>query len=160
MTERDFQNVVYTRLPSDQGIIAPIATVNEAPDPMVADQLDQIRAALSDWAPGKAADPVQRARNLLYVAAVPDVLQMEQLERFLPVLVYERLRADIRARTCRRSSTGSPCTPRRATMPPAGSSPASALPNSTAPQAAAVRTRAMLYAFKLLGRLTGAIVQK
>ena len=35
-----------------------------------------MRSALPTWKPGKVADPVQRVRNLLYVAAVPDVFQM------------------------------------------------------------------------------------
>src|SRR4026207_862862 len=44
--------------------------------------------------PGKAADPVQRVRILLYVAAVPDV-QQAQIERFAPHVVYERLQEDM-----------------------------------------------------------------
>jgi hypothetical protein len=38
---------------------------------------------------------VQRTRNLLYIAAVPDVLQMDPLERHLPWLVFDRLRQTI-----------------------------------------------------------------
>jgi hypothetical protein len=49
---------------------------------------------LPSWQPGKVADPVQRVRNILYVAAVPDVLQM-QIERFAPIAVFERIREDI-----------------------------------------------------------------
>nr|WP_301183154.1 ABC transporter permease [Sphingomonas quercus] len=159
VTPADIANVDFLRLPNDQGIIAPFATLNELPDPVVADQVAEVRAALANWTPGKAADPVQRARNLLFVAAVPDALQMEGLERFLPWLVYERLRADI---------------PREdlpkilywiATHPNDGDDAAArqlgplGLPETPVPSATA-RTRVMLYAFKLLGRTTGAIVQK
>ena len=49
---------------------------------------------MPSWQPGKAADPVQRVRNILYVAAVPDVLQMP-IERFAPYTVYERLQQDV-----------------------------------------------------------------
>ena len=67
----------------------------KTPDPAILPQLDRIRDALPGWAPGKVADPVQRARNLLAIAAVPDILQMEQVERFVPRLVFARLQAVI-----------------------------------------------------------------
>ncbi len=54
-----------------------------------------MRLALPDWKPGKVEDPVQRVRNFLYVAAVPDVFQMQELERFVPQVVYERIQEDI-----------------------------------------------------------------
>ena len=39
-------------------------------------------------------DQVQRVRNFLFVAAVPDVFQIP-VERFVPWLVYQRLQEDI-----------------------------------------------------------------
>jgi hypothetical protein len=54
-----------------------------------------MRIALLDWKPGRVPDPVQRVRNLLYVAAVPDVFQMQDLERFIPYVVYDRIQAEI-----------------------------------------------------------------
>ena len=89
--ERD---LIFDRLPSDQGIVTPIAGSDEDPDPEVADHLEYIREMLPSWQPGKVADPVQRVRNLLYVAAVPDV-QQTPIERFAPHAVYERLQHDI-----------------------------------------------------------------
>ena len=89
--ERD---LIFDRLPADGGIVTPIAPADEEPDPEVADHVDYIRQMLPSWQPGKAADPVQRVRNLLYVAAVPDV-QQAQIERFAPHVVYERLQEDI-----------------------------------------------------------------
>ena len=38
---------------------------------------------------------MQRVRNFLYVAAVPDVFQMQDLERFVPIVVYERIQEDV-----------------------------------------------------------------
>jgi hypothetical protein len=55
--------------------VAPIAADSEVPDQPTAEQLDQVRAALPNWAPGKLADPVQRVRNLLYAASVCDVFR-------------------------------------------------------------------------------------
>ncbi len=89
--ERD---LIFDRLPSDAGIVTPIAASDEDPDPEVGEHLEFIREMLPSWQPGKIADPVQRVRNLLYVAAVPDV-QQAPIERFAPHAVYERLQQDI-----------------------------------------------------------------
>ncbi len=88
------RDLVFDRLPSDQGIVTPIAPDSEDMDPDTADHLQFIRDMLPSWQPGKVEDPVQRVRNILYVAAVPDVLQMP-IERFAPHAVYERLQEDI-----------------------------------------------------------------
>ena len=90
--ERD---LIFTRLPPDSGVVTPIAPLAEEPDETTAAQLDKMRLALPDWRPGKVPDPVQRVRNFLYVAAVPDVFQMQELERFVPLIVYERIQEDI-----------------------------------------------------------------
>jgi hypothetical protein len=88
------RDLIFDRLPSDQGIVTPIAPDDENPDPEVGEHVQYIREMLPSWQPGKVADPVQRARNILYVAAVPDVLQMP-IERFAPAAVYDRLQEDI-----------------------------------------------------------------
>jgi ABC-type polysaccharide/polyol phosphate export permease len=88
------RDLVFDRLPSDQGIVTPIAPESEDMDPDTADHLQFIRDMLPSWQPGKVEDPVQRVRNILYVAAVPDVLQMP-IERFAPHAVYERLQEDV-----------------------------------------------------------------
>jgi ABC-type multidrug transport system permease subunit len=88
------RDLVFDRLPSDQGIVTPIAPDSEDMDPDTADHLQFIRDMLPSWQPGKVEDPVQRVRNILYIAAVPDVLQMP-IERFAPHAVYERLQEDI-----------------------------------------------------------------
>jgi hypothetical protein len=38
---------------------------------------------------------VQRVRNFLYVAAVPDVFQMTDLEKFVPYVVYDQIQQDV-----------------------------------------------------------------
>jgi hypothetical protein len=92
VTPADFDTIAFDRLPPDSGIIAPIAAPDETPDPTVAYRIANIDAALERWPPGMVADPVQRVRNWLSVLAVPDVLQMEQMEKFLPPLVFRHLR--------------------------------------------------------------------
>ena len=89
------RDLIFTRLPPDSGVVTPIAPLAEEPDENTAAQLDKIRAALPAWKPGQVPDPVQRVRNFLYVAAVPDVFQMSDLERFVPMVVFERIQEDI-----------------------------------------------------------------
>jgi hypothetical protein len=93
-TEDIERDLIFDRLPSDAGVVTPIARADEEPDPEVAEQLDFIRRKLPEWPAGRVNDPVQKVRNLLYVAAVPDVFQTP-LERFTPWAVYERLQQDI-----------------------------------------------------------------
>jgi ABC-2 type transport system permease protein len=89
------RDLIFSRLPPDSGVVTPIAPLNEEPDEVTAAQLDKMRLALPTWKPGKVDDPVQRVRNYLYVAAVPDVFQMQELERFIPLVVYDRIQEDI-----------------------------------------------------------------
>jgi len=89
------RDLIFTRLPPDSGVVTPIAPLDEEPDEATAAQLDKMRVALPDWKPGKVSDPVQRVRNYLYVAAVPDVFQMQDLERFIPHVVFEQIQEDI-----------------------------------------------------------------
>jgi outer membrane biosynthesis protein TonB len=90
--ERD---LIFTRLPPDEGVVTPIARFDEIPEPEIAEQLERMRIALPAWKPGQVADPVQRVRNLLYVAAVPDVFQMTDLEKFIPYVIYDYIQAEI-----------------------------------------------------------------
>jgi ABC-2 type transport system permease protein len=81
----------HFQTPPDHGVVAPFADPQETPDDYVADELEGVRELLPHWGPGLVADPVQRVRNLLYVAAVPDAVQLP-VERYLPQLVFDRLR--------------------------------------------------------------------
>jgi ABC-2 type transport system permease protein len=85
----------FDRLPPDEGVVTPIAPLDEQPDTDVANHLDYIAATLLTWKPAQVADPVQRVRNILFVAAVPDVFQMEPLERFIPLVVFDHLQQNI-----------------------------------------------------------------
>jgi hypothetical protein len=87
-------DLVFDRLPSDAGIVTPIASPDEEPDQDQAAQLDMIWYELAYWFPGRDRDLVQRVRNVLYLAAVIDIFQMS-IERFVPALIFERLQTDI-----------------------------------------------------------------
>lgn len=154
VTPADFDQVAFDRLPSDDGLVAPVARDGQEPDPAAVDQLERVRAALPGWPPGRVADPVQRVRNLLYVAAVPDLLQMGEIERFLPAIVLERLSAEFSQDELARILFWIATHPLEGEDSAIGQLETAGLPGVSGPTRA-VRGRAMLYAFKMLGRLTG-----
>jgi ABC-type multidrug transport system permease subunit len=78
-------------LPPDTGVVTPIAANLDEIDDDTQARGKAIYAKLATWAPGKASDPLQRVANLLYVAAVVDVMQIAPLESYLPVLVEQHL---------------------------------------------------------------------
>jgi hypothetical protein len=156
ITADDFDEIAYERLPSDDGIVAPIARPGEVPDPIVVTQLDTIRSRLADWSPAADADPVQRVRNLLFVAAVPDILQMAQLERQVPLIVEEELRRRVPEGDLPKILYWVAMHPDEGSDEAIGSLEALGMPAASGPTKV-VRGRVMIYAMKLLGRQTGAI---
>jgi hypothetical protein len=82
----------FSRLPPDDGVVTPIAQRDEDPEPEIVGELDRIQRALPQWKPGLVTDPVQRVRNHLFVAIVPDLFQVPT-ERFVPHIVFDRLEA-------------------------------------------------------------------
>jgi hypothetical protein len=156
VTDTDTDKIAFNRLPPDTGIVSPVSRADETPDPAILPALDRIRDALPAWTPGNVADPVQRTRNLLSIAAVPDILQMEQVERFVPRLVFARLQAVIPPRDLPKILYWIAMHPDDGDDAAIHQLQGFGLPDVTGP-AKPVRGRIMLYAFKLLGRLTGHI---
>lgn len=156
VSEADIDGIAFDRLPPDSGIVSPVSRSDETPDPVLEPSLDQIRDALPEWAPGDVRDPVQRARNLLAIAAVPDILQMEQMERFIPRLIFARLQATIAPRDLPKVLYWIAMHPDDGDDSAIRQLGALGLPEVSGPTKP-VRGRIMLYAFKLLGRTTGHI---
>ncbi len=154
VTQADIDGIDFKRLPPDEGIISPLSRGDESPDPVIVPALDRIRDGLAGWSPGNVSDPVQRARNLLAVAAVPDIMQMEQVERFVPRLVFARLQAVIPPRELPKILYWIAMHPDEGDDRAMHQLSAFGLPDITGPTRP-VRGRVMLYAFKLLGRLAG-----
>jgi hypothetical protein len=149
------RDLVFDRLPSDSGIVAPIAPPDEEPPADVVQALERIRTGLPTWAPAKAPDAVQRARNILYVAAVPDVLQTE-LERFAPYVVFDQLEHDVPKDDLMRALYWIALHPMDGEDSAIDQLPALGF-ESRAVDVEQTRGRVAIYAVKLLGRLTGAI---
>jgi len=158
VTPAHIDEIVFPRLPSDSGVVSPIARLDEPIDPEVETDLEEVRTRLATWGPGQVADPVQRVRNVLYVAAVPDVFQVP-LERYVPHVVFERLQADIPKDDLIKVLYWV------ATHPNGGDDSAvddlrsAGLKVNGPSDIDQTRERVMLYALKLLGRLVGKIPQ-
>jgi ABC-type transport system involved in cytochrome c biogenesis permease component len=149
------RDLVFDRLPADSGIVTPIAPDDEEPDPDVATDLEFVREHLPQWQPGKVADPVQRARNYLYVAAVPDVFQLP-IERYIARVVFDRMQEDIPKDQLIQALYWIALHPADGDETAVDQLWALHLGNGR-PDMLQARDRVALYAVKLLGRLTGHI---
>jgi hypothetical protein len=89
LTLKDAQELDY-QVPPDNGIVSPFAAADEDPDDFVKEQVESVRSKLPTWPPGADGDDLRCVRNLLYVAAVPDAIQLP-VERYLPRVVYQHL---------------------------------------------------------------------
>lgn len=85
-------DLFFDQLPPDGGIVTPIAARSEQPDASVQQELEFLQDSLASWPPAQVGDLVQRTRNLLFVLAVPDILQVP-IERFAPAVVFSVIRA-------------------------------------------------------------------
>jgi ABC-2 type transport system permease protein len=89
ISEQDVSALDF-RMPPDNGVVSPIAPIDEEPEEFVRDQVDGVRTKLLAWPPASDPDDVQCVRNILYVCAVPDAIQMP-VERYLPRVVLQHL---------------------------------------------------------------------
>lgn len=155
VTPDEIAKVDFATLPPDAGVVAPIAGAGEQPDNAVIKQLVQIRRGLDNWPPARVADPTQRVRNYLYVAAVPDIFQIP-LERHVPLLIFDVLEKEFPRPDLIRLLYWV------AEHPDKGDETAidqmHALGLGAGPSdRKEIRDRVALYALKLLGRVTGRI---
>ena len=147
------RDLIFSRLPSDGGVVTPIAPADEDPEPDVLDQLELIREKLPTWAPAKVADPVQRVRNYLYVAAVPDIFQIP-IERFLPVVVFAEIQQNVPKDELVKILYWIAMHPMEGDDKAVDQLQPFGLGNGPGDQDQ-LRERTAIYAVKLLGRLTG-----
>jgi hypothetical protein len=89
ITERDIVTLDFN-VPPDQGIVSPMAPPDEEPYDFLIEQVATVRDRLPTWEAATQEDDVQAIRNLLYVAAIPDAIQLP-VERYLPRVVLEHL---------------------------------------------------------------------
>jgi len=77
------------------GPIAPITTT--PPDATTTSALARIRRQIAKWPAAAEPDAIQRARNLLLIAAVADLYDTEPLQSHLPLLVAAEIKARLPA---------------------------------------------------------------
>lgn len=85
------RDIRFDALPYDQGLEAPVAALDEPKYPDIEETIRCVLYDLEVWPPAWTGDPVQRARNVLFVAAVPDMYQMSGIERWVPHAVFQHL---------------------------------------------------------------------
>ncbi len=89
ITAKDWDGLNYN-VPPDHGIVSPMSAPDEEPEDFLREEVNKVRDRIPTWAPGTEGDDLYCIRNLLYIAAVPDAIQLP-VERYLPRVVYQHL---------------------------------------------------------------------
>lgn len=149
LTAHDLASLDYA-LPSDAGVVAPIAAPDETPEPAVQAQLDQLAAVVARWPAELSGTEPQRARDLLSVAAVAD-LARHPVERFVPAIVLQQLLATHSPDDTAKILAWVALHPKEGTVIDDLSS--FGVPDAAA-DPAQIRERVYVYALKFIARLT------
>lgn len=136
-------------LPPDSGAIAPISS--QSADAALASALARITRQIEKWPPAADPDLVQRARNLLIIAAVADLYDSEPLQSHLPLLVEAELQSRIPADQISVILAEIAADPAGGSVQARETLPRLGLPANTGNEAR-VRERVALYAAKLAAR--------
>jgi hypothetical protein len=94
VTSADADQVKYDDLEPDDSTVTPVASSLDNLSEDAKGQMDDLAGKLADWKPGRVDDPVARVRNLLAVAAIPDILQ-DPNEASIPLVVFEQIKGRI-----------------------------------------------------------------
>lgn len=157
VTMAEIEAFDFATLPPDQGVISPVGTLDEPIPPETQSVLDCIRTMLPRWPPALAIDPVQRTRNLLYVAAVPDMFEMGELERWVPLVVHGYLQTTMPRDDLVRIFYWIAEHPGEGDDSASDRLRAVCLDVGGPSDVETLRERTRFYALKLVGRMTGAI---
>ena len=128
------------------GPVAPIATT--APDAATASALARVQRQIEKWPAAAEPDPAQRARNLLLIAAVPDLYDTEPLQSHLPTLVAAELKARLPAEQRAAILAAIAAHPEAGSVTARETLPALGLPAAVGDEAP-VRNRMALYAERM-----------
>jgi ABC-type transport system involved in cytochrome c biogenesis permease component len=150
ITSKDVADLDFN-VPSDGGVVSPFAAPDEEAADYTKDEVEAVRNGLSTWKPGLEGDDIQRVRNLLCVAAVPDSIQ-QPVERYLPPVVLNYLEETYPKDKLIKILTW-------IVMHPEDGTVLDSLPDlglqGTAGDPSVVRERSYLYAIKFILRITG-----
>ncbi|WP_310476102.1 hypothetical protein [Sandarakinorhabdus sp.] len=126
--------------------IAPVAIA--PPDAATVSALARVRRQIEKWPAAAEPDLAQRARNLLLIAAVPDLYDTEPLQSQLPALVAVELKARLPANQRRAILIAIALHPEQGSVAARETLPALGLPANVGDEAP-VRSRMALYAAQL-----------
>ena len=144
-------NLVFVGLPPDHGVVTPITAEYRRRE-----DVECVRSALRTWPPARVEDVVQRARNVLALAAVPDVLRLE-IEPDVPVVVFDHLQAQVPRDQLIKVLYWIATHPSDGDLNALGELATACLDVQPPDDAEMIHERIGIYAMKLLGRLTGKI---
>jgi len=150
LTDAEIASIRFDGLPPDEGTVAPVAASIDGGDPGEKARLDDLAAKLNTWAPGRVPDATQAIRNLLCVAAVPD-LNEDPLEGAFGRIVINHLFSHFQEQQLTRSLAW-------IILHPGDGSVIAVMPELGFPDemdAGIVRGRSIIYATKVLGRIRG-----
>jgi hypothetical protein len=150
LTDADVARIGFDDLEPDQSTVTPVARNFDDLDADGKQKMDELTSNLADWEPGHVKDPVQRVRNLLAVAAIPDILQ-DQYESDVPLVVFRQIRLSVRAEDLPKVLAWIILNAADGTYP----TRLSELGWDTEVSPDIVRDRCTSYAAKLLGRVEG-----
>jgi ABC-2 type transport system permease protein len=144
-------NLVFVGLPPDHGVVTPITAEYRKRE-----DVECIRTALPAWPPAGVDDVVQRVRNVLLLAAVADVLQLE-IEHDVPIVAFDHLQQKIPKDQLIKVLYWVATHPAEGDLNALDQLAAACLSVQPPEDADQLRERISIYATKLLGRITGKI---
>ena len=144
-------NLVFVGLPPDHGVVTPInAEYRRRED------VECVRGALTAWPPAGADDVVQGARNVLLLAAVPDLLQLD-VEGDMPFAVFDHLQRRVPKEQLIQVLYWIATHPSEGDLVALDHLSGACLDVQPPDDGDLIRERIGIYAMKLLGRITGKI---
>ncbi len=155
VTEAQIASISYDDLEPDQSAVTPVSPNLDNLTDEAKKRMDTLATNLADWKGTLEDDPVQKVRNLLAVAGVPDVMQ-DPNEGEIPLIVFDRLKTTVPRDDLIKCLTYVALKPDEGTYP---TGMAELGFDVTLPQEQ-VRERAVVYGKKLLGRLLGKLPVK
>ena len=155
ITEKDIAAIDFEDLPPDQGFVSPVADNLDNLDDISRKRMEDIQAALDEWAPGYEKSVAQRVRNWMSLCCIPDLGRAE-FEAELPYTIFQRLKAEVPADKLKKSLAWIVLRPNEGKV----ITKAAELDANDPIDEELIRERHVFYAKKLLGRLLGKLPPK
>jgi ABC-type multidrug transport system permease subunit len=152
ITDDQINSLKFDGLPPDDGTVAPVAkSATDIAVPEVKDRVAKVIEKLASWPLGHNGDDAQRVRNYLSAASIADASEDTDFEGPMARAVFDRLRADFDQTELIHILAYIAIDPDQGTV--LEDAPELDVHGPINPDT--IRTRNVMYALKLLGRLLG-----